>query len=104
MPRKSKHSDATLFIVYAMWLKGHTEAITARVAGLKTKKQVAGIIARSPWKDRAGLGDVARQDELTKLRQIHYDADAKQFRCGGRLRNFEWSIEPLCSDQRKRSR
>ncbi|MGH0004510.1 hypothetical protein ACQU0X_30970 [Pseudovibrio ascidiaceicola] len=101
MPRKSKHSDATLFIVYAMWLKGHTETTTARIAGLKTKKQVAGIIARSPWKDRAGLSDQARQVELSNLKQIHFDDDAGKLRCEGRLKEFDWTIEPLCSDQRR---
>ncbi|GHB33917.1 hypothetical protein GCM10007094_23550 [Pseudovibrio japonicus] len=101
MPRKSKHSDATLFIVYAMWLKGHTEATTALAAGLQSKKQVAGIIARSPWKDRAGMGDAARQEQLEELKQIHLDEDAGELRCGGRLKDFEWTIEPLCKDQRK---
>ncbi|MGH0003158.1 hypothetical protein ACQU0X_24070 [Pseudovibrio ascidiaceicola] len=101
MPRKSKHSDATLFIVYAMWLKGHTETTTARIAGLKTKKQVAGIIARSPWKDRAGMGDAKRQQELSNLKQIHYDDETKALRCSGRLQQFDWTIEPLCRDQRR---
>ncbi len=99
MPRKSKHSEATLFIVYAMWLKGHTEATTALAAGLHSKKQVAGIIARSPWKDRAGMGDQARQEELSNLKRIQYDQGKP--RCGGRLKDFDWTIEPLCKDQRK---
>lgn len=102
MPRKSKHSDATLFIVYAMWLKGHTETTTARAASLQTRKQVAGIIARSPWKDRAGMGDRKRQEELTNLMQIHMNEDIGKLRCGGRLEKFVWTIEPLCNDQRKR--
>lgn len=98
MPRQ-KHPDDILFCVYALFLKGHTETTVAAMLGL-TRKQVSGIVNRSPYRGRAAMDDATRQAALSQLKAIHYDPDEKSLRCGGRLKAFEFTIEPLAADQR----
>ncbi|MBO6755716.1 MAG: hypothetical protein JJ902_05285 [Roseibium sp.] len=98
---RRRYSDATLFIAYALWVKGHTETTIAMTLGLG-RKQVSGIIGRSPFSNRTAMSDDERQDHLSDLKAIHFDQDAKTLRCGGRLKTFDWTILPLLKDQRNR--
>ena len=98
MPAR-RHSDDILFCVYALFLKGHSEATVAAFMKL-TVKQVSGIINRSPYRGRAGMPDSDRQRHLTNLKTIHFDRQANRLRCGGRLERFDFDIQPLAGDQR----
>lgn len=81
-----------------LWVKGHTETTVAALAGLR-RKQVSGIIGRSPFKNRSALSTQERQSQLNKLKEIRVK-DGKT-RCPGVLDRFVWTIEPLAKDQKK---
>ncbi len=98
MARRSSHPDDVIFTTYVLWLKGHTAVFIGAYVGLR-RKQVDGLVARSPFSDRANMDDEMRQSHLDHLRQIHRDEETGELRCGGRLRAIDWDILTLASDQ-----
>ena len=47
MVKIDRHKDATVYVVWVLWLIGMSERAVGLVVGLG-RKQVAGIISRSP--------------------------------------------------------
>jgi hypothetical protein len=98
MAGPARHSDAVKYIVYVFWLRGHTEIQCAVAAGLR-KKQVAGLIAKSPYANRTAMSDEERQQFLSGLEEIRF-ADGPAID-GGRLRPAHFRIFPLEREQRR---
>ncbi len=70
--RRTTYSEKQRYIVYVLWLHGATEATAGKVAGLR-KKQVAGIITRSEYRNRTGMTLERRAAFLRELKDIRYD-------------------------------
>jgi uncharacterized protein YjcR len=87
------HSSQVKFIAYALWIKGHSMPMIAHWLNMRPK-QVAGLIARSPWPNRSVMTDKERQaalDELKAIRENKAGATLDQ----GVLNRFVWTVEPL---------
>lgn len=67
MPRPIKHTEATRFRIFALWLQGWSEIAIARRCGV-TRGQAGGIIRRSPYSPRPDRE--TRQRMLTDLADV----------------------------------
>jgi len=97
--RKRQHSERKLYLVYVLWLKGHTERSIGMWCHLRSK-QVSGIVARSEYADRSGMADTDRQARLDELKAIRMN-ESNRPTDGGALDKFVWEIQPLARDQRR---
>lgn len=79
------------YTVYVLWLRGHTEAYCAKAAGLR-ERQVAGLIWRSPYRNRSAMTDQERQSLLDQLEPLRLDR---------RLKDIAFKIEPLDRKQQR---
>lgn len=93
---RGRHDAKTRFIVHVLWLRGHTEMQCAVMAKLR-RKQVAGIIARSPYANRSAMTDAERQTHLDVLRENRFDGDGMID--GGVLRPSQFTILALEREQ-----
>lgn len=94
-----KHSDRSVYIIWVLWLVGMSEASIAKVA-LKRPKQVAGIVTRSPYRNRSGMTDAERREKLTELLAARIGDDGQPID-GGILDRVPLRIIPLRGKQRK---
>ena len=63
---KQVHTEAELYAVYVLWLRGLSQMqIAARLD--KRRAQVTGIIDRSPYRNRSVMTDGERQKHLDVL-------------------------------------
>ena len=77
LPQKRQtYTEKQRYIVFVLWLHGATETTAGKVAGLR-KKQVAGIIARSEYRNRSGMTREQRVAYLQELAAIRYDSDGR---------------------------
>lgn len=100
---RRQQPDRVKFIVYALWLTGHSVGGIARALGLR-RTQVMGLVRKSDWPNRSMLSDQKRQAELNLLREIRIDDDSGVALDGGKLRNFDWRVRPLVGRQVRTSR
>lgn len=68
----ARHDDRTKFIVYVLWLHGLSESEVGIIAGLR-RKQVAGIIGKSDYRNRSAMTVGERLDKLRELKAVRYD-------------------------------
>lgn len=98
--RVTKHADGVVYTVWVLWLIGMS-LTSIGAATLKRRKQIAGIIARSPYTNRSAMTDEERQqaiDELIAVRHCENDGAAMD---GGILDRIPLTIIPLRDRQRK---
>lgn len=89
---KRRHIDADKYVIYVLWVIGHSERSIAYVMGFR-RKQIAGIIANSDFAGRSTMTDGERRSHLKDLLEIRFaNGDALD---GGRLDNIEWDLRPL---------
>lgn len=99
--RLVRHSDRTNYVVWVLWVIGVSEAGIADVTG-KRKKQIAGIVNRSPFPNRSAMTDQERQAALQELLLVRIGEDGKPID-GGILDRVPHKIIPLRGKQVKRS-
>lgn len=93
---KRRHDDAQKYVIYVLWLIGHSERTIARTLGLRTK-QVAGIISRSEYTGRSSMSDQEREILLGELREIRFEDGVPLD--GGKLDKIPWEIRTLGESQ-----
>lgn len=93
------HTERTHYVAWVLWLVGMSETSIAMVLQ-KRRKQVAGIIGRSPYANRSGMSDGDRQAQLDALAEVRVGPDGKPVD-GGLLDRVPMKIIPLRSGQRK---
>ena len=68
---------------------------------LKGKKQISGIVGRSPYTNRSSMTDAERQAKLDELAEVRIGDDGKKID-GGILDRVPLKIIPLQGRQKKR--
>jgi hypothetical protein len=96
------HSERTIYVAWVLWLVGMSEAKIAVVL-LKRRKQIAGIINRSPYANRSEMSDGARQQALDELAAARFGDDGRPVD-GGLLDPVPMTIIPLRGRQVKRKK
>jgi hypothetical protein len=97
--RLTRHADGTVYTIWVLWLIGMSEPKIA-AATLKRSKQIAGIVGRSPYKNRSAMSDLDRQKHLNELAAIRIGDDGKPID-GGILDRVPMKIISLRGKQRK---
>lgn len=96
---RAPHPDRTVFTTWLLWLIGYSEAdIAARLQ--LARKQVSGIIARSPYSNRSAMSDAVRQQKYQELASNRFDDDGNPLD-GGMLKHLPKKVNPLKPNQRK---
>lgn len=96
----TRHQDGVVFTVWVLWLIGMSEPKIAAVT-LKRPKQIAGIVGRSPYKNRSAMTDAERQKHLDELASIRIGDDGRPID-GGILDRVPLKIIGLRGKQLKR--
>lgn len=98
--RLVRHSDRTNYVVWVLWVIGMSEVSIAEVTG-KRRKQIAGIVNRSPYPNRSSMTVAERQAALDELLLIRIGDDGKPID-GGVLDRVPHKIIALRGSQVKR--
>jgi len=93
------HSDQVHYVVWVLWLIGFSEQQIGRRVGLN-KKQVAGVVGRSPYSNRSAMTDVERQQQYQELVAARTD-DGGNTIDGGFLKSLPNQVLPLGPQQKK---
>ena len=93
---QARHTDPTKYIVFVLWLIGHSERAIARAMGFRPK-QISGIIGKSEYKNRSAMTDQERKKLLAELKEVRF-LDGVPLD-GGRLNKIRWEIIPLGGTQ-----
>lgn len=93
------HGDQTIYVVWVLWLVGFTEQQIARRIGL-SKKQVAGLVARSDYSNRSAMSYEDRQQRYQDLIQARFD-DGGGSIDGGVLKSLPDRVLPLKGKQKR---
>jgi hypothetical protein len=99
--RLVRHSDRTNYVVWVLWIIGMSERGISEATG-KRKKQISGIVNRSPYPNRSAMTDKERQAALDELLLVRIGEDGKPID-GGILDRVPHKIIPLRGKQVKRS-
>lgn len=99
--RATRHSDSSVYIVWVLWVIGLSEAAIGSVVG-KRRKQIAGIVSRSPYANRSAMTPDDRQKALNELLQVRHGDDGQPID-GGVLDRVPHQVIDLRGRQRKRS-
>lgn len=97
-----RHDESTLFKVWVMWVIGFSEPKIGAVVG-KSRKQVSGIVARSPYPNRSAMSLVERQTALDELITMRRAADGTLLD-GGILDRIPHKVIDLSPKQVKQGR
>lgn len=97
--RLTRHTDGAVYTIWVLWLIGLSETKIA-AATLKRPKQIAGIVGRSPYKNRSAMSDAERQKHLDELASIRIGDDGRPID-GGILDRVPLKIIALRGKQRK---
>ena len=95
-----QHTDNTRLVVWVLWLVGHPENTIGRFVG-KRKKQIAGIVNRSPYPNRAAMTMDERRTAIADLMRVRVGDDGKPLD-GGLLDRVKLEVLPLRASQVKR--
>ncbi len=69
---RRQHGERSKYVIYVLWLIGHSEATIAKVLSLR-RNQVTGIIARSEYAMRSAMSDQERSEKLKELQEVRFD-------------------------------
>lgn len=97
--RAKGHTDRVIYVTWVLWLIGMSESSIAAVL-LKRRKQISGIVGKSPYSNRSGMTDKQRQKELDDLLLVRRGDDGKTVD-EGLLDPVVMKIIPLRGRQRK---
>lgn len=97
-----RHDESTIFTIWVMWVIGFSESKIGSVVG-KSRKQISGIIARSPYSNRSALSMEERQKALEELVQMRFSSDGTPLD-GGLLDRIPHKVIPLTLRQIKKGR
>lgn len=97
MARKPKHADPTRYMVWVLWLCGHSQTAIAEALTLR-RKQVAGIVDRMvgpplELKKREAMTWDERRALVEEMRAWR-DDEGRPF-CRGRLKPAHFKVLPL---------
>ncbi|QPC87100.1 hypothetical protein GA830_10375 [Mesorhizobium sp. NBSH29] len=96
--RRQVHADRTIYIVYVLWMIGHSHRTIAAALGMRSK-QVAGIIHNSKvYRGRAAMTDDERRQHLEDLRVIRAGDDGQTID-NGALDRIPFKVRPLKARQ-----
>lgn len=90
------HTDRTKYVIYVLWLQGQTAASIGAMTRMR-RKQVLGIVQRSPYFRRGEMKDEERQALLIDL------MDVRDQIAPGVFRDSHFRILPLLNDQLRQS-
>lgn len=76
-----RHPERVLYTVWALWVIGLSEAVIGRAVA-RSRKQISGIISRSPYPNRSAMTDEERQRALELLLKIRIGDDGKPIDSG----------------------
>lgn len=99
--RATRHADSTVYVVWVLWVIGLSEASIGAVVG-KRRKQIAGIVSRSPYANRSAMTKDERQKALNDLLMVRHGDDGQPID-GGVLDRVPHKVIELRGRQRKRS-
>ena len=91
--KRSRHSVATIYTVWLLWLFGFTESKIGQALNLR-KGQVSGIINQSDYRNRADMTHDQRQKEFDDLLLKRFDQNGYPID-GGLFRTLPEKILPL---------
>ncbi len=97
--RNKTYTEAERYIAWVMWVVGFSEKSIAVSLGIR-RKQVAGLVNRSPYPNRSAMSDAERQAALNDLLSMRTGEDGKPID-GGRLVNVPTTIVPLRKAQKR---
>lgn len=72
--RVQRHTDHVVYVVWVLWVIGMSETGIAAATG-KRRKQVAGIVTRSPYANRSAMDRATRQAKLDELLSVRLGDD-----------------------------
>lgn len=76
-----RHPERVLYTVWSLWVIGLSEATIGRAVA-RSRKQISGIISRSPYPNRSAMTKQERQDALDRLLRIRIGDDGKPLDSG----------------------
>lgn len=76
-----RHPERVLYTVWSLWVIGFSEAWIGRAVS-RSRKQISGIIARSPYPNRSAMTRQERQEALDRLLRIRIGDDGKPIDSG----------------------
>ena len=94
--QRRRHADPEKYMIYVLWLIGHSLRSIAITLQMRTK-QVAGIIDRSEYKNRSIMTDQERRTLLGELKEVRFEDGVPLD--GGRLDRIKWDLLPLGTTQ-----
>ena len=89
---KRRHTDPDKYVIYVLWLIGHSERSISFVMGFRLK-QIAGIIGKSDYSNRSAMTDQERRNLLQELRDVRFEDGVPLD--GGKLDRIAWDLLPL---------
>lgn len=97
--RGMRHPESVLYTVWALWVIGFTETSIGKTVA-RSRKQVSGIISRSPFKNRSAMTREERQAALDNLLKIRQGEDGQPLD-RGLLDRIPHTVMELRPEQRK---
>ena len=93
------HTDRAVYIAWMLWLVGMSESAIGAVV-MKRRKQIAGIINRSPYANRSAMTDEERLSAIRDLLSIRVGEDGSTID-GGILDRIPMRLIPLRPNQKR---
>ena len=69
---RRRHADPVKFVIYVLWIIGHSERTIAKVVNVRPK-QVAGVVGRSEYSGRSFMSDDQRREKLKELESVRME-------------------------------
>lgn len=98
----SRHTERDVYVAWVLWVIGMSEASIGAVV-MKRRKQIAGLITRSPYANRSAMSQEQRRAALDELLAIRINEGGKKLD-GGLLDRIPLKIIPLRAEQKKGQR
>ena len=92
----NKISDADRYVIYVLWVIGHSATAIAAVTGLP-RKRVLNCVNHGQYQNRSGMSDDERKILLDELRSIRFEDGVSID--GGKLDRITWQIQPLAPNK-----
>lgn len=99
--RRVRHGEDVRYVAYVLWLVGFTERSISIALGLR-RKQVAGMIDGSEYRNRSAMSVEERQAKLDELKEVRFDDEGNALD-RGRLDRCTFVAKPLERAQYRRA-
>ncbi|WP_187967907.1 hypothetical protein [Aquibium microcysteis] len=97
-----RHPERVLYTVWALWIVGLSEPVIGRAVA-RSRKQISGIVSRSPYPNRSAMTIEERQRCLDLLLKIRMGDDGKPID-SGLLDHIPRQVMELRKNQKKRGK